>query len=305
MIDFRYHIVSIVAIFLALSVGIVLGSGPLKDDISGFLEARTAELAREKVELQDDIATLRSQQDSAEEYAGLVGGNVVSGLLISQPVVLILLPEGSKDTADAVTTAIEAAGGRVTERVDIRKEWVSPGQKDVLGNLADTLVRRGGSNDPYTLASQALAGAVVTNNARLIGQPFTPSDGILAAFKEADFIRVSDGPVTRAGSAIVIGSDQTSEETAPALLPLIEALEAEGQGEVVGGPVVSTEPGGIIAAVRDSDAADLISTVDNIDTAQGVTVSVLSLVDERNGQVGHYGIGPNVDGPAPDPVPGN
>ncbi|HUV47611.1 MAG TPA: copper transporter, partial [Actinomycetes bacterium] len=34
MIDFRYHIVSIVAIFMALAVGIVLGSGPLKDDIS-------------------------------------------------------------------------------------------------------------------------------------------------------------------------------------------------------------------------------------------------------------------------------
>ena len=30
MIDFRYHIVSIVAIFFALGAGVVLGSGPLK-----------------------------------------------------------------------------------------------------------------------------------------------------------------------------------------------------------------------------------------------------------------------------------
>ena len=30
MIDFRYHIVSIVAIFFALGAGVVLGAGPLK-----------------------------------------------------------------------------------------------------------------------------------------------------------------------------------------------------------------------------------------------------------------------------------
>ena len=33
VIDFRYHLVSIVSIFLALAVGIVLGAGPLKEDL--------------------------------------------------------------------------------------------------------------------------------------------------------------------------------------------------------------------------------------------------------------------------------
>ena len=47
--------------FLALAVGIVLGSGPLKDDISGFLEDRTEQLGQEKVELQDEVSALRSE----------------------------------------------------------------------------------------------------------------------------------------------------------------------------------------------------------------------------------------------------
>jgi hypothetical protein len=59
VIDFRYHVVSIVAVFIALAVGIVLGSGPLKDDISGFLEDRTEQLAQEKVELQGEVSALR------------------------------------------------------------------------------------------------------------------------------------------------------------------------------------------------------------------------------------------------------
>ena len=42
MIDFRYHIVSIVSIFMALAVGIVLGAGPLE----GELVAMLPELAR-------------------------------------------------------------------------------------------------------------------------------------------------------------------------------------------------------------------------------------------------------------------
>ena len=37
MIDFRYHLVSIVSIFLALAVGIVLGAGPLKEDLGNTL----------------------------------------------------------------------------------------------------------------------------------------------------------------------------------------------------------------------------------------------------------------------------
>ena len=34
MIDFRYHVVSLVSVFLALAVGIVLGAGPLNEGIS-------------------------------------------------------------------------------------------------------------------------------------------------------------------------------------------------------------------------------------------------------------------------------
>ena len=41
VIDFRYHLVSIVSIFLALAVGIVLGAGPLKEDIGNTLTSRS------------------------------------------------------------------------------------------------------------------------------------------------------------------------------------------------------------------------------------------------------------------------
>ena len=42
MIDFRYHLVSIVAVFLALAIGIVLGSTELQGPADNFLNRTTA-----------------------------------------------------------------------------------------------------------------------------------------------------------------------------------------------------------------------------------------------------------------------
>ena len=46
MIDFRYHLVSIVAVFLALAIGIVLGSTELQGTTYNFLDRTTAKLTR-------------------------------------------------------------------------------------------------------------------------------------------------------------------------------------------------------------------------------------------------------------------
>ena len=47
MIDFRYHLVSIVAVFLALAIGIVLGSTELQGPTYNLLDRTTAKLQAE------------------------------------------------------------------------------------------------------------------------------------------------------------------------------------------------------------------------------------------------------------------
>ena len=130
MIDFRYHIVSIVAIFIALAVGIVLGSGPLKDDISGFLEERTNELASQKVELQSEVQVLREEVNASEQYAQLTAPALLNGLLLTQPVALIELPDAAEDSGRLVQDAIELAGGEVSARVRIEPAWTDPNESD-------------------------------------------------------------------------------------------------------------------------------------------------------------------------------
>ena len=55
MIDFRYHLVSIISIFLALAVGIVLGAGPLKGDLGTRLTQETTALRADKAQLRTEL----------------------------------------------------------------------------------------------------------------------------------------------------------------------------------------------------------------------------------------------------------
>lgn len=305
MIDFRYHIVSIVAIFLALAVGIVLGSGPLKDDIGGFLEDRTATLAKEKVDLQDQVSALRSGLDSSNQYAELVQPNVLNGLLTEDYVAIVVLPDASSDSVDAVRDAVADAGGTVTGRFDITSAWADPDQQTVLARVAQSLAR-GDFEDDSPTGEEILSAAILTDNDRQAGEEFSPSTAVISALSQTGFVNSSDDPVARAGSVIVVGSNHDDEQVASTQWrDLMTALDNAGNAEVVAGPPESALPGGVVAEVRTSELAQRISTVDSLDIASGVTTSVLALVDALSGRVGHYGTGADASGPAPDPVPAN
>ena len=64
MIDFRYHLVSIVSIFLALAVGIVLGAGPLQERPRRDAEQPGATLRKEKDVLRSQLELAKAQVDA-------------------------------------------------------------------------------------------------------------------------------------------------------------------------------------------------------------------------------------------------
>jgi hypothetical protein len=62
LIDFRYHVASIVSIFLALTVGIVLGTSLLQEPALRTTQDLTAQLATTKEELRTQIKALERLQ---------------------------------------------------------------------------------------------------------------------------------------------------------------------------------------------------------------------------------------------------
>jgi hypothetical protein len=303
VIDFRYHIVSIVAIFMALAVGIVLGSGPLKDDISGFLEDRTEQLAQEKVELQDEISTLRSEVDANEQFAELAQPVLVDGLLTTHVTTIVVLPDADGGQVDAVEDVIAAAGGEVGERVTIESAWSDPEQSDILARVAENIAKGERDEDTYDLAAQVLAEALLTPGGRSVGEPSFDSIGVLGAFELEGFIAADEDEVILADTAIIVGPSGAVQDADLTLMPLLTALDDVGVGAVLAAPLGSDSDEGVVGVLRSSDADGVVSSVDRLDTVNGVTVTATALAEQIAGGVGHYGTGDGADGPAPDPLP--
>jgi hypothetical protein len=303
VIDFRYHIVSIVAIFMALAVGIVLGSGPLKDDISGFLEDRTEQLAQEKVDLQDEISTLRSERDANEQFAELAQPVLVDGLLTTHVTTIVVLPDADGGQVDAVEDVIVAAGGSVGERVTIESAWSDPEQSEILARVAENIAKGDRDEDTYDLAAQVLAEALLTPGGRSVGEPSFDSIGVLGAFELEGFIAADEDEVILADTAIIVGPSGAVQDADLTLMPLMTALDDEGVGAVLAAPLGSDSDDGVVGVLRSSDADGVVSSVDRLDTVNGVTVTATALAEQIAGGVGHYGTGEGADGPAPDPLP--
>ncbi len=303
MIDFRYHVVSMVAVFLALAVGIVLGSGPLKDDISGFLEDRTEQLGQEKVELQDEVSALRSELDYNERFAEIAQPVLIEDLLTTHVTTLIVLPDADGDHVDAVEDAVNAASGEVAERVTIEPAWADPDQAEVLARVAEGFERAGRDEEPYELASQVLAEALLTQDERGVGEVTLEGVDGLIALEGEGFISADEDEVVRADTAIVIGPDGSVENADRFVVPLLAAFDEAGVGTVLSAPAGSDASSGVIGVLRSSDIDGVISSEDRLETANGVTVTIAALAEQIAGGVGHYGTGEGSDGPAPDPLP--
>ena len=303
MIDFRYHLVSLVAVFMALAVGIVLGAGPLKDPVDTALGNQTEELRKEKEELRAQVRDLEAQLAFDQELATISAPSVLDGTLAGRTVLLVSLPGADAEQLALLKGAAEVAGARVSGTVAVQDSYTAPDQSGILGDLVARL--GGGEGEtPYERAAAALAAALVTDSEEAAGQATPSGQALLAALVEIGFLAVEGAPEQRATLVLTLAgptpdeADAAKAQTA-ALLPLVAALDEGGAGEVLGGPVGSATEGSLIAGVRDSDALSAaISTVDVVNTASGRTVAVLALVDQAAGKSGQYGTGPGGESPA-------
>ncbi len=307
MIDFRYFLVSIVAIFFALAIGIVLGSGPLEGNINDAVRGTNEQLAAEKKALQEQVVALQDELDASQVYASGVQPLVVGSQLNGATVAIVVLDGASGDQVEAATTVVEESGARVGSVVRVTGAWSDPDQQDVLERVASGLDKADNSGNASLVGGQALADALVTASPTAVapggGNKVDP-DGLAvvtglveAGFLEVDAVR----DLRRAGLAVVVAPDNDPDAAASeSYLPLIESLDTDGRGVVVGGAEAATLDGGTISAVRGSSLSDQVSTVDDLDLSMGAGTTLLALVQQLEGGVGQYGIRAGAEAVVPE-----
>lgn len=114
MFDYRYHALSLVAVFLALAIGLLLGVtigdqelvSSAREDVRDSLRADVEEANARSDELRSDIE--RRRRFEREAYPLLVGGQ-----LQGRQIGLVFLGSPSEDTVTDVRDALEPAGAEL------------------------------------------------------------------------------------------------------------------------------------------------------------------------------------------------
>ncbi len=309
MVDFRYHLVSIIAVFLALAIGIVIGTtalnGALLDNLKGSISA----LSTDKRGLESTITGLRQQTSSDDQLAERIGAAAVAGRLTGQRVVLVDAPNASSGTSAGLVPLLEAAGAIVTGTVQLRPDLLDPAKTAtvdaVVAEVAPTGLDLSGA-EPVERAALELASALIRAPN---GDGIAPgeAEAVLSGFQGKDLVDVASTVQPRADLAVVVAGDPVSstdptvpEARARALLSFAAALDAAGAGAVVAGPLTATDDGGALKALRqDGGLSERVSSVDGADRPPGRIAVVYALREQQQGGSGRYGSGPGSQAAVP------
>lgn len=297
MVSFRYHVVSLAAVLLALAAGVVLGAGPLAGKVNTAIEHPKA---TSSAPTAATLATVKARLAAEDSYVAATAGSLVSGQLRKTRVVLVIAPGTSAGLVAAVTAVLSQAGATVSGSVSLTAAWSDPGQATVLDGITSQLApaNTAPSATPAGQAAAALAAALLTRSTSALGQSSDPATALVAGLVQGGFLTRSGSPDKAASLAVLLTPAKVAD--AAALLPLMTALDTAGRGAVVAGVQGSADPGGPVALLRASAAdASAVSGVDSVDLLAGRVALVLALAQQRSGGHGQYGSGPGADAPVP------
>ena len=118
MIDFRYHLVSLISVFLALAVGVVLGAGPLQNSLGTALNDQVTSLRADRNEIKTRLEQTEAAVNDRDDYIAAAAGAYLPGTLTGHKIVLVVLPEAQGGDIDLVTSQLETAGATIVDSLD-------------------------------------------------------------------------------------------------------------------------------------------------------------------------------------------
>jgi hypothetical protein len=315
MIDFRYHLVSIVAIFMALAVGLLLGSTVLRPYALKGLQAVSKGQQHEIDSLLQTRDQLQRQVAAGNQFAQANAEQMLHQLLDGQQVVLVVAPGAPESVTSGVTQALGMAGATVTGQLQLQAPFfdTSPAGSEKLAQLAEHLAPLGLSltGSAQAQASELIANMVLTKDGPgqpVAGQRDSTSVAVLDALASEGFLTPTGDPGDRATLAVVIApatppSANDSNAASQALVTLAQQLDQAGLGTVVAGSIGGSGPGSAIDVMRAGGRAGHLSSVDNADTPAGQIVVAQALFDRMHGKSGSYGVASTANAGAPSPAP--
>ncbi|MUM17717.1 copper transporter [Mycobacterium sp. CBMA271] len=306
MITLRQHAISLAAVFLALAVGVVLGSGLLNDTLLSGLREDKRTQQRQIEDLNQDKNALNEKLNAASNFDATMAPRMLKDALSDRKVVLFTTPEADRSDVDAIAQLITTAGGSVSGRVGLTDQFTDANQGERLRTIVNSSILPAGTQlrtDMVDQGSQAgdLVGIVLQLPAHKPEDPAPPvtdaqRDTALSALRQSGFITYTDGQVSAANLAVVVTGGALPDDAGnkgSTVARFAAALDRRGSGTVLTGRSGSATGIASIAVTRaDGSMASAASTVDDIEMASGRITTVLALREQSDGHSGRYGLGP-------------
>jgi Copper transport outer membrane protein, MctB len=324
LIDFRYHLVSIVAVFLALAIGIVLGATALKPAVTRTLAHEAAVEAKRNKALYAHNQQLKNEIAADESFAAAAQDRLLRDLLTGQSVVLVLAPNTDGATVAGVTRALQAAGARLTGQVTLTSQFfdTSAVNEQAMTAAAKLLAPAGlvppeSAADPQISGQQAMAQVLAETIVAKDGlDTLTPGavNKVLSGLGNAHYLQIqgAGGGARLSGQAsmavvIVPATVPPAKTSGPfnlALVSLTQDLAEITPATLMAGPLRGTGPRSAVQAVTSGSAGVALTTVDNAETVVGqvIVAQALRKLLEPGGRPTAYGVRPGTV-PSPAPIP--
>ncbi len=277
MLNFRYHALSLVAVFLSLAIGLLLGVA-IGD--KGLVSSAEKDV---RASLRGDVRQAQAQRDAAraalanrqrfeqEAYPGLVGGK-----LEGKRIALIELGGTSDRMWNLTNAALQGSGAQLTSVSVIREPLA-------LGDLAA---------DAHGTRYEALTqdDTLLHPFGTRIGIQFTHGGALLSAVSH-DLLVQGSGTLAGADGVVLVRDTPTlpkaqADQVATFEDGLARGLRAEGI------PVVGVETTDAEVSQIDWFKSHDLSSVDDLDD----TIGRAALVFVLAGQRGSFGVKASADG---------
>lgn len=312
MIDFRYHIVSLVAVFLALALGLFLGSTTLQGTVLNGIDSRVKTVTQEYDTATHNLGQSQQQVAQEEQFLQALAPYAVHDLLALKSVAIVSTPGVDGGTVDAVAAMLQSsAGATIAARVQLETGFFDPSRQTLLSSLSARLHVPGVHVSGGSGAARASAQLAAVLGAKPGRAQVSPSreQSVLSAYDAANLVGVSGGVGNVHPAALTVllapGPDtfDAAQRTADdgILVTLATDLAGHSAGTVLAGPAAAaTDPSGALQVV--TSAADRpadLATVRAVDTTAGQVSLAFALVEVFDGRSGDFGPG------AATPLPTN
>lgn len=288
--------------FLALAIGVALGSGLLSNTVLSGLRDDKQELQNQINTLTDEKNALNEKVSAVGEFDAQMSPRILRDALPDKSVVLFRTPDAVDDDVDAVARMVGQAGGHVTGTVKLTQQFVDANAAEKLLSVVNSPIVPAGkqlstaSVDQGSQAGDLLGIALLINrDPKVQTVDDTQRETVLATLRDTGFITYADR-VGAANTAMIVTGGALGDDAGnrgATVARFAAGLAPHGSGTVLAGRDGSASGTAAVAVTRSDDAlTSAVATVDDVESESGRITAVLTLANLINGgRPGQYGIG--------------